>query len=414
MTREIDLPLNWPAEVNYHEAKAFCAYKSARLGKKLRLPVEDEWYRLVDFCGVCDEPDWSDRAPANINLEHYASSVPVDWFAFSGFYDVIGNVWQWSETPMYPFEGFAVHPLYDDFTMPTFDNEHNLIKGGSWISTGNEALQSSRYAFRRHFFQHAGFRYVCSDYEEDIDACVYEDDASVATYADMSWGESKYGVQNFKQVCAQLAMAYIKGDQRDKALDIGCGLGRGSFELAREFKRVVGVDYTARFIQQCQQMKEKGSLSYSLKAEGEIKHYVTKRLDAFGLQEFKDRIEFWQADACNLKPVFEGYDLVYAVNVLERLYDPAKFLFDIKGRLKQGGILLLASSYSWDEALTPRQNWLGGFKKDGENFTSFEGISAILRKDFELMEQKDIEYVMRHSDRKYEHSISEVSVWIKK
>jgi hypothetical protein len=30
----------------------------------------------------------------------------------------------------------------------------------SWISTGNEAIKHSRYAFRRHFFQHAGFRYI--------------------------------------------------------------------------------------------------------------------------------------------------------------------------------------------------------------------------------------------------------------
>lgn len=53
-----------------------------------------------------------------------------------------------------------MHPIYDDFTMPTFDDKHNLIKGGSWISTGNLAIPQSRYAFRRHFFQHAGFRPV--------------------------------------------------------------------------------------------------------------------------------------------------------------------------------------------------------------------------------------------------------------
>jgi len=61
---------------------------------------------------------------------------------------------------MYPFKGFEVHPVYDDFTMPTFDDKHNLIKGGSWISMGNLEKPYSRYAFRRHFFQHAGFRPV--------------------------------------------------------------------------------------------------------------------------------------------------------------------------------------------------------------------------------------------------------------
>ena len=68
---------------------------------------------------------------------------------------------------MAPYEGFFTHPWYEDFTEPTFDGKHNLIKGGSWISTGNEALLASRYAFRRHFIQHAGFRYVIGDGENE-------------------------------------------------------------------------------------------------------------------------------------------------------------------------------------------------------------------------------------------------------
>ena len=98
------------------------------------------------------------------------------------FYDIVGNVWQWTESGIDGFNGFSVHPLYDDFSTPTFDGKHNLIKGGSWISSGNEAMRHSRYAFRRHFFQHAGFRYVVSDsenvpnladnhYEKDTQVC---------------------------------------------------------------------------------------------------------------------------------------------------------------------------------------------------------------------------------------------------
>ena len=31
-------------------------------------------------------------------------------------------------------------------------------QGGSWVSTGDEASRFARFAFRRHFFQHLGFR----------------------------------------------------------------------------------------------------------------------------------------------------------------------------------------------------------------------------------------------------------------
>ena len=130
--------------------------------KKIRLPTEAQWYRLYDQHVEQEPADW-ETAPGNVHLEHWASSCPVDHFSHNGLYDVIGNVWQWTESAIDGFDGFKVHPIYDDFSVPTFDGQHHLMKGGSWISTGNEAIRDSRYAFRRHFYQHVGFRYVESE-----------------------------------------------------------------------------------------------------------------------------------------------------------------------------------------------------------------------------------------------------------
>ncbi|HZV81059.1 MAG TPA: 5-histidylcysteine sulfoxide synthase, partial [Geobacteraceae bacterium] len=52
MTSEISLPWNWPVEVNYLEAKAFCNWKSSLTGLPIRLPTEDEWNRLRDHCDI--------------------------------------------------------------------------------------------------------------------------------------------------------------------------------------------------------------------------------------------------------------------------------------------------------------------------------------------------------------------------
>ena len=205
VAEEIDMPWDWPVEVNYLEAKAFCNWKSAQTGKSIRLPTEEEWYLLRDRVVDTDQPYW-ETAPGNINLEHYASSCPVTQFAFGDFYDVIGNVWQWTETPITGFEGFEVHPYYDDFSTPTFDGLHNLIKGGSWISTGNEATRDSRYAFRRHFFQHAGLRYVESDQPVSIRVDVYETDRLVAQYCESHYGEDYFGVANFPKAMSQLCL----------------------------------------------------------------------------------------------------------------------------------------------------------------------------------------------------------------
>ena len=187
MAKIIEMPWDWPVEVNYLEAKAFCNWLSEQTGAKLRMPTEEEWYHLRNKFDIADQPYW-DKAPGNINLEYFASSAPVDKFKFGDFYDIIGNVWQWTETPIYAFPGFKVHPVYDDFSTPTFDGKHNLIKGGSWISTGNEATYHGRYAFRRHFFQHAGFRYIKSEAPIITHNNFYESDNDVFYVFDAHYG----------------------------------------------------------------------------------------------------------------------------------------------------------------------------------------------------------------------------------
>ena len=142
----------------------------------------------------------NDHGDDNIHLDHYASSCPVTEFKHGEFFDIVGNVWQWTETPIYPFEGFKVHPLYDDFTTPTFDGRHNLIKGGSWISCGDESLKSARYAFRRHFFQHAGFRYVAAKAPAIQQGSHYETDKLLTEYAEFHYGDTYFGVPKVKRL----------------------------------------------------------------------------------------------------------------------------------------------------------------------------------------------------------------------
>ncbi len=108
-----------------------------------------------------------------------------------------------------------------------------MIKGGSWISTGNEALKSSRYAFRRHFFQHAGFRYVISSHQEVVKVNPYETDGLVAQYLDFQYGPSHFDVTNYANQLVDIAVKNTVNHGR--ALDIGCATGRASFELARHF-----------------------------------------------------------------------------------------------------------------------------------------------------------------------------------
>jgi putative 4-mercaptohistidine N1-methyltranferase len=413
MTEEIPMPWDWPVEVNYHEAKAFCNWKAATTRQPVRLPTEDEWYRLYDVAQLSEVP-MNGKASGNLHLDYYASSCPINEFAQGEFFDIVGNVWQWTETPTYPFAGFDVHPLYDDFTTPTFDNQHNLIKGGSWIACGNESLHSARYAFRRHFFQHAGFRYVVSDAPATQPGSHYETDKLLSEYAEFHYGDTYFDVPNFPKSLAEIAIAAMKDRPKSNALDLGCASGRSTFELARIFDHVTGIDFSARFIGQGVQLVKHGILRYTLTEEGDLVAYKERTLAKLGLDHVTHKVDFYQGDACNLKPIFTNYDLILAANLIDRLYDPAKLLNNIHARINTGGLLMITSPYTWLTEHTKKEAWIGGFKRDGENFTTLDGLKEILNKHFRLIQgPQAVPFVIRETKRKFQHTMSEVTLWEK-
>ena len=416
MLEVIDMPWNWPVEINYLEAKAFCNWKSKRTGRSIRMPTEAEWYRLRERVAT-DQPDW-DRAPGNINLEYEMSPCPVDRHEFQdGFFDLIGNVWQWTETPIDGYCGFQTHPVYDDFSTPTFDGKHNLFKGGCWISTGNYAIRDSRYAFRRHFFQYSGLRYVEAAPLPEPCVNVYETDSKIAQYIEFHYGETHFGVPNFPVTCARAALQALGPSPKERALDLGCAAGRAAFELARVFAHVDAVDFSARLIEAPVNLQQRGVQPYVIADEGELVLYKTVRLSDFpGYEEVKDRISFLQGDACNLAGKFDDYDLVLAGNLLDRLYDPGRFLDEIGDRIRSGGLLVLASPYWWCESFTPRDKWLGGFKSlTGETYRTLDGIAEHLSDNFQMLgAPRDVPFVLRETSRNFQYSVSELTIWKKR
>ena len=148
--------------------------------------------------------------------------------------------------------------------------------------------------------------------------------------------------------------------------------------------------------------------------EGELISYKTRTLDELGLSESANKVRFSQGDACNLKPNFTGYDFILAANLIDRLYDPAQFIAQVHERLNIGGVLMITSPYTWLAEHTPREDWLGGFKKDGETYTTLDALHDHLSEHFEpLREPMDVPFVIRETRRKFQHSVSEASFWVR-
>lgn len=410
VAQEIDMPWSWPVEVNYLEAKAFCNWKSQVDNQLYRLPTEAEWYALLEHCSYTHLDDVPE-VNGNINLAHFSSPCPVDTFQFGDFYDLVGNVWQWTETPITGFPGFEVHPLYDDFSTPTFDGKHNIIKGGSWISTGNEATYHARYAFRRHFYQHAGFRIVQSNEPLNIQANEYEYDVQVANSCEDSWGaasDQNFDVKLVKLLCSVTDIA------NKNVLDLNANTGRLAFELALAGANVTAIDSSARFIRMPIQLQEKGFIRYVISDEGELVLYRDYVL-AQPYKEFAKKVLFMQDNANNLKPIYTNYDIIVLPELLEELICPIVFLKHIAERLNDDGLLVVASTYDWSRAGVSREHWPGGFKRDGEPISSFEGISQLLLENFNLVHHfGPLSSIKRKSTFTSIVNAVDVSVWKRK
>lgn len=413
VAEEIEMPWNWPVEVNYLEAKAFCNWKTEKTGNTFRLPTEAEWYRLHAVSGISDMDVWL-QAPGNINLEYFTSPCPVDMFQQGDFFDTIGNVWQWTETPITGFSGFKVHPIYDDFSTPTFDGKHNLIKGGSWISTGNEATFHSRYAFRRHFYQHAGFRYIESEAELKIPRNDYETDSEVTLACEKDWGDAFSDVPNFSKQLAARIREILGENPSAKVLDLNTDTGRLAFELAPYYASITAFDFTARMLRMANHLQEQDGMRYTMKDENDLVFYREVVLSALGLGDSAKNIAFLQADINNLKPLYTGYDLIVLPDILHKVAKPRAFLRSLADRLNDNGILIIATDYNWNLADTEHKYWLGGYKKDGEPVTGFDALAKTLSESFEMARQpEDLWLTVPKTSRIKEEKLLQVTVWKK-
>lgn len=400
----VPLPLNFPVEINQLEAHAFCQWLSEKTQRPFRLPTEAEWYALQQH---------THAKGGNRGLKH-AGSCAVNQEEHGEFFDVIGNVWQWTQTPIMGFEGFEVHPLYDDFSTPTFDGQHNVIKGGSWISTGNELQLSSRYAFRRHFYQHAGFRYVCGEPPIESSANPYETDALISQYLDFHYGENRFNLENFAVLTVKIVKMQLMQHHFHRVLDIGCAVGRSSFEWAQYADHVDGIDFSARFIQHANALLNSGQTHYAKRLEGELTQAKQITLGHHYCVSTLGELHFSQGDATNLKPQFAHYDLIFASNLLDRLAQPASFLTHIAERLNAHGHLVLISPYTWLEKYTEKTQWLGGIKRHGETLTTFEALVECLSPQFDLIHREDVPFVIAETARKHQFTFSELTIWKKR
>lgn len=240
----------------------------------------------------------------------------------------------------------------------------------------------------------------------------YETEALLAQYLDFHYGPDHFGVANYPRACAELAITALGNAPRTRALDMGCAVGRTSFELARAFDEVVGIDLSHRFVEAAATLAENGIMHYQVPDEGELRLQRHTDLETLGLTRARQRARFLQGDASQPDPELGTFDLVFAGNLIDRLADPAAFLAQMPGLVRPGGVLVITSPYTLLEEYTPRSHWIGGFEKNGQPARVLDGLRSHLGSGFTLEPPvRDLPFVIRETSRKYQHSLAQATVW---
>lgn len=155
MFAEDVLPPDHPVcGISWYEAEAYTRF----CGK--RLPTEAEWEKAASWDAARERKNryaWGDEAPSpalcNYGQRYWGTtptgSFPAGASAY-GCLDMTGNVWEWTSDAFRGYPNFKAFP-YEDYSEAWFDDDHRVLKGGSWATSAPILRTSFRNFFRRNF-----------------------------------------------------------------------------------------------------------------------------------------------------------------------------------------------------------------------------------------------------------------------
>lgn len=240
-----------------------------------------------------------------------------------------------------------------------------------------------------------------------MDSPYYESDDALAQYLWMHYVGTGDTVP-FPVRCVTQTLDSTRLSGSERALDVGCAVGRSSFELARICREVVAVDYSQRFVDATRRLQAGQSLAFELVEQGELKEQFTARAPE-GVDGRRIQVETGDAQA--LRDDLGLFDVVLMANLLCRLTEPRRCLERMPSLVRPGGQLVITTPSTWKQIYTPRENWLGGWTRDGRAVRTLDGLHECLDPHFSLQRRLDLPLLIREHARKFEYIVAEATVW---
>ncbi|MEJ2642422.1 MAG: methyltransferase domain-containing protein, partial [Desulfosarcinaceae bacterium] len=198
--------------------------------------------------------------------------------------------------------------------------------------------------------------------------------------------------------------------------DVGCAVGRYSFELAKTHRHVIGVDTSIAFIHQARQIRNRRRLDFDLIIEGTLTEPRGCRFDDWDVGE----VEFIVADAMALPFRSRSFETVATLNLLEKVPDPLLHLKEINRMLltERAGFIF-SDPFSWDPAVSPPETWLIGTGNGNGDYCRrgidtlrrmFSGAFGVFDPPLEITADGEVAWRIRKTANLWEHITSQYLV----
>lgn len=247
----------------------------------------------------------------------------------------------------------------------------------------------------------------------------YESDGALAQYLLLHYGahaevfphkHGPKGALDFPVHCVTETVEVARVPPRARALDLGCAVGRSSFELARFCAEVVGVDASRRFIEVARRLQRGEAVPYAVPEQGDLQQHLFAKVPG---DLDRTRLQFEVGDATAPREDLGAFDVVLLANLLCRLAEPRRCLARLPALVRTGGQLVITTPSTWTTAYTPRDHWLGGFLRDGKAVRTLDGLKDALAPEFVLHKRLDLPLLLREHARKFEYIVAEATVWLR-
>ncbi|MGZ0172622.1 MAG: methyltransferase domain-containing protein [Planctomycetales bacterium] len=186
---------------------------------------------------------------------------------------------------------------------------------------------------------------------------------------------SMYAPSNGILALLNIALQHCPAPLRGPILDVGCSVGRTTFELARRTKsHVIGLDLNIAMLRMAREVAATSTVRFLGRRGGTdyqpCSFSVSPIVDVHAFFVVGDALQVPFKDRC--------FQTIFALNLLDCVRSPSSLIKELNRLLADDGTLVISTPFDWAPTSTDPSEWLGSLQCDDNPAAAFREAVAIL------------------------------------